>query len=405
MSDDPANKWRVLAVTSIAVILTLTTWFSATAVMPELIRAYSLRPVESAWLTNGVQLGFVVGALASSLLSIGDIFRTTTLMCFAALIAGTANSMLLLDLTATGAILIRFLTGVSLALVYPPAMKFIATWFQTGRGLAMGVMVGALTLGSALPHLIRSIGANFDWRLVISASSVGCFLAAVIFYFALREGPYPFAKTEVDPRQIGKIIRNRPVMLANIGYFGHMWELYALWGWILAFGAAAFSSAGYGSAAAASFLAFAVIALGAPSSVVAGWFADRIGRCYTTALCMAISGTCALLIGFAFGGPVWIVILIATIWGLTVVGDSAQFTAAVTELSDQSLVGSALAFQMGIGFLITVFTVWFVPYLAEVFGSWRWSFAVLAPGPAIGVWAMLRLRQLPESTKIANGRR
>lgn len=399
------QKWGALVVTAVAVILTLTTWFSATAVMPELVDAYSLRPAEAAWLTNGVQLGFVAGALISSLLSIGDIFRMTTLMSVAAFAAGAANATLLLELTAIEAIFARFITGVALALVYPPAMKFIATWFQTGRGLAMGTMVGALTLGSALPHLIRALGASFDWRLVISASSVACILAALIFFFTLREGPHPFSRIRVDPRQIGKIIRDRPVMLANLGYFGHMWELYALWGWILVYGAAAFASGQYSSTSAASILAFAVIALGAPSSVIAGWIADRIGRCYTTALCMTISGTCALIIGFAFDGPIWLLVLIAAVWGLTVVGDSAQFSAAVTELSDQSLVGSALAFQMGVGFLITVFTVWLVPFLADTFGSWRWSFVVLAPGPAIGVWAMLRLRRLPESIKIANGRR
>ncbi len=395
----------MLAVTAVAVILTLTTWFSATAVMPELVKVYSLRPAEAAWLTNGVQLGFVVGALVSSLLSIGDVFRTTTLMSIAALAAGLANGLLLLDLGAFEAIMVRFLTGISLALVYPPAMKFVATWFQTGRGLAMGAMVGALTLGSALPHLIRALGASFDWRLVISTSSVACLVASLIFVFLLREGPYPFSRTRVDPRQIGKIIRNRPVMLANIGYFGHMWELYALWGWILAFGTAAFAAGHVSSVSAASFLAFAVIALGAPSSVVAGWLADRIGRCYTTALCMAISGTCALIIGFAFDGPIWLLVLIASIWGLTVVGDSAQFTAAVTELSDQSLVGSALAFQMGVGFLITIITLWLVPVLADALGSWRWSFVILAPGPAIGVWAMLSLRRLPDAEKIANGKR
>lgn len=405
MSAITNNKWGTLAITSAAVILTMTTWFSATAVMPELVTAYTLSQTEAAWLTNGVQLGFVAGALISSLLSIGDIFRLTTLMCIAALIAGLANAALLLELSPAEAILIRFLTGFALALVYPPAMKFIATWFQTGRGLAMGIMVGALTFGSALPHLIRALGASFDWRLVISASSVACFVAAVVFFFALREGPYPFLRSRVDPRQIGKIIRNRPVMLANIGYFGHMWELYALWGWILAYGAAAFATDQTYSTAAASVLAFSVIALGAPSSVLAGWAADRIGRCYTSAICMTVSGSCALVVGFAFDGPTWLLVLIASVWGLTVVGDSAQFTAAVTELSDQTLVGSALAFQMGVGFLITVFTIWLVPYLAEAFGSWRWSFVVLAPGPAIGVWAMLSLRRLPEAEKIANGRR
>lgn len=397
------NRWLALAVTGLAVILSMTAWFSATAVTPELAATMALTPTQAAWLTNGVQLGFVIGALSSSLLSFADVWRITWLMAAAACVAGIANAGLLLEPGATGAIASRIATGAALASIYPPAMKFIGTWFRTGRGLAMGTLVGALTFGSAMPHLVRAVGVGFDWRMVIITSSVACLLGAVIFLFLLREGPYPFARTKVDPRHLGAILRNRPIMLANTGYFGHMWELYAMWGWLLAYaGAAQSGGLGLGSA---SLLTFAVIALGAPSCIAGGWLADRIGRCNTTAISMAISGTCALAIGLAFDGPAWLFVGIVLVWGFTVVADSAQFSATVSELSDQSLVGSSLAFQMGVGFAITMITIWLVPQIAEWAGGWRWSFLVLVPGPVAGVIAMLLLKRRPEAVKIANGLR
>lgn len=382
------TKWLVLVLAAVPTVLSLTTWFSATAVIPELTRAFDLTASQAAWLTNAVQLGFVVGALGASLLSIVDRYSLTRLMACAALIAGLSNAAILLAPSAGYVIAARFVTGMALAFVYPPAMKFIATWFVQGRGIAMGAMVGALTLGSALPHLIRAMGVGFDWEVIIGASAASAIVAAAIFGFALKEGPHAFARTTVTFRQVGAVLKNRPVMLANLGYFGHMWELYAMWGWMLAY-----LSAAHGAGQGASLLAFAVIALGAPSCIIAGMAADRFGRPEVTAICMAISGSCAILIGFVFAGPVWLLAIVAAIWGLTVVADSAQFSAMVTELADRSLVGSALAFQMGVGFLITVFTIWLVPVIVDVTGSWRWSFLVLAPGPIVGVWAMLRLRR------------
>ena len=403
MTASGQGKWQALGLTGLAVVLSLTTWFSATAIAPELSQVWSLTPSEAAWLTNAVQLGFVVGALGISLLSLADALPLTRLMAGSACLAAIANAVLLLEPGVALAILARLVTGIALAGLYPPAMKFISTWFLTGRGLALGAMVGALTLGSAVPHLIRATGAALPWQSVIWATSLGCLVAAALFGLALREGPHAFARTSVDPRQIGRILRNRPVMYANLGYFGHMWELYSMWAWFLAYASAAIAAGGW--SANASILAFVVVALGAPSCLLAGWLADRIGRCHTTALSMAISGSAAIAIGFAFDGPGWLFATVALIWGFTVVADSAQFSAAVTELADKSLVGSALAFQMGIGFSITIGMIWLMPVLAEAFGSWQWVFAILSVGPAVGVWSMLRLRNLPEAAAIAGGKR
>ena len=398
-----AQRWSALLLTAVAVILSLMTWFSATAVTPELSALMALTPSEAAWLTNAVQAGFVVGALTSSFLSLADVLRLKTLMTLSALGAGLANAVLLLEPGTAAVIAARFATGAALAGIYPPAMKFIATWFKSGRGLAMGTMVGALTLGSAMPYLVRAGGGDVDWRAVIIVSSLACCLSAAMIAFVLREGPYSFAKTRFDPRQIGAILGDRPLMLANLGYFGHMWELYAMWGWMLAYVVAA-QDAGL-VLTNASMLAFAVIAVGSPGCVLGGWLADRIGRCYTTALMMAISGSCALLIGLTFGGPAWIFVLVALLWGLTAVADSAQFSAAVTELSDQSLVGSALAFQMGVGFAITIVTIWLTPLVAEALGGWQWSFVLLVPGPLIGCLSMLALRREKKASLLAQGLR
>lgn len=391
ISSQEKNKWLVLIVTSIGVICSLTTWFSATAIIPELQKEFDLSASELAWLTNGVQAGFVIGALSASILSLVDVVRPQRLMACSALCAGMANAIILLEPDTNWIIFSRFLTGIALSGVYPPAMKFIASWFVKGRGLAMGSMVGALTLGSALPHFIRAAEFGLDWRAVIIASTFGCLIAALIFLLFLQEGPFNSASAKVNIGQLGQILKDKPVMLANFGYFGHMWELYAMWAWFLSYAIAAKQSmVGDWNA---SVLTFCVVALGAPSCVIAGIVADKVGRSFTTAGCMIISGSCAMLIGVFFDGPTWLFFIIAALWGFTVVADSAQFSASVSENTDKTLIGTALAFQMGVGFAITIFVVWLMPVLADIFGSWRWTFAVLAIGPIIGTWSMLQLHK------------
>jgi MFS family permease len=399
-----AAAWRTLAILTLAIVLSMTTWFSATAILPEVSAYWHLNAGERTWMTNGVQLGFVVGALGLSLVNLPDIAPLRLLMAAAALLAAIANAALLLAPGPAAAIACRILTGLALAGVYPPALKLVATWFERGRGLAMGCIIGGLTLGSAFPHLLRALTGSFDWHIVVAAASGLTAIGALLFLLFASDGPYPFSRATFDPRQLGRVIGNRGVALANLGYFGHMWELYAMWGWFLAFASATVAAAPPWPPAKVSALAFVVIAIGIVGAIAGGFLADRIGRTATTALMMALSGLCAVAIGFAAEGPFIVFLIVALLWGLSVIADSAQFSAMTTEVSEPNLVGTALAFQLGIGFALTMVSLWLVPVVAGAIG-WRFTFLVLVPGPLIGVVAMLILRRLPEAARIAQGRR
>jgi len=238
----------------------------------------------------------------------------------------------------------------------------------------------------------------------VVATASGLTLGGAIVFLALvREGPYPFSRAVFDPRQIGRVVRNRAVALANLGYFGHMWELYAAWGWFLAFASAASVTSAM-SPAGISLLVFGVVASGIVGCLIGGVLADRIGRTATTIIMMTLSGLCALAIGLSFDGPLWLFVGLAVLWGMTIIADSAQFSAMTTEVGDSDLIGTALAFQLGIGFALTIVSLTVVPMLAAAIG-WQWAFAILAPGPLIGIVAMLLLRRLPEAERIAQGRK
>lgn len=399
------SRWRVLVLLAIAIVLSLTTWFSATAITPELKHEWQLSPFVLSWLTIGVQIGFVCGALAASLVNLPDIVRLNRLMAFSGLLAAGANASLLVAHGPVAAIAARVLTGFALAGVYPPALKLVSTWFNRDRGLALGVVIGALTVGSSMPHLFRSLSGAVDWRFVVKMSSLATSLGSVLFFFFAHEGPYPFGRALFNPRQAGAVFRDRSLLLANLGYFGHMWELYAMWAWLLVYINEALRAQHLWLAGRASFLTFVAIGTGALGCFLGGILSDRIGRTATTAGMMLVSGACALSIGLAFNGPAWLFIAILVTWGISIIGDSAQFSAMVTELADQRFVGTALSVQLGLGFALTVVAIWLMPRLANSLGSWQWAFLMLVPGPLIGASAMLVLRGSAASARLANGRR
>lgn len=405
-TDTPApHRWRMLTILCIAVVLSFATWFSANAIAPELKRAWSLSESAAAWLTNGVQIGFVIGALAAGLFNLPDLIRMNRLMAASALLAGLSNAAMLLEPGPTGAVFCRVVTGFALAGVYPPALKLVSTWFISGRGLALAGVIGAITAGSSLPHLFRGLSSTVDWHNVIGLSSGVTIVSAVIFLLFTREGPYPFGKALFDPRQIGRVLKDRNLILVNGGYLGHMWELYAMWAWLLAYLTAALGDGGEGMSHEASLLTFIAVASGVAGCFAGGVLSDRFGRTATTAGMMIVSGICALLIGFVFDGPFWLLALVVIVWGISIIGDSAQFSAAVTELADRNYIGTALSLQMGMGFALTIFMIWLMPHIAALLGGWRWAFVLLAVGPAFGATSMLILRRRPEAARLAGGRR
>jgi MFS family permease len=396
------GRRATLGILAAALLAGMATWFSASAVIPQLREEWSLSSTAAAWLTIGVQVGFVVGALLSAVLSLTDVLPPRRVLIVSAVGAATANVLLVAADGPGKAIPLRVVTGAFLAGVYPPALKLIATWYRSSeRGVAVGVLVGALTVGSALPHLVNGLG-GLPWRQVVAATSAITVVGAVIATF-VRDGPYPFARARFDPTQAGRVFTNRGVRLASLGYFGHMWELYAMWAWIVVFFRDSLTASGHRPDPWASLSAFAVIAAGALGCYLGGVLGDRWGRSLTTALAMAISGTCALTIGLAYGHSPWLVLAIGLVWGVTVVADSAQFSTAVTEVADQYYVGTAVTLQLATGFTLTVVTIWLVPVVRDA-TSWGWAFAMLAAGPALGIAAMLRLRTTPEALQMAGGR-
>jgi MFS family permease len=384
-------------------LLAMTTWFSATAVLPQLRIAWTLTTLQASLLTIAVQVGFVVGALVSAFFNLADIVPARTLMLLGALAAAAVNLALVWAHSVGLAIGLRFLTGAFLAGVYPPGLKAISTWFRSGRGTAMGVMVGALTLGSAAPQFLNGIGGA-NWHTVIVATSVLTVVGGLTAQYLVSDGPFPFPKAIFDPRQTASVVRNRAVRLSAIGYFGHMWELYAMWAWIFTFSKVAFALNGdANSTRDAAFAAFAIIGSGAVGCWVGGILGDRWGRTRLTRLAMALSGTCCVLIGPVAHLGIAPMIALAVFWGFWVIADSAQFSSIVTETSEQHYVGTAVTLQLAVGFTLTVVTIWLIPVAQQAVG-WTWAFAVLAPGPLLGVLAMTRLLHAPEARLIAGGR-
>jgi MFS family permease len=389
--ETPAEAWGQLVVIAIAEFLGMTLWFSATAVTPSLARELQMTASQSSWLTMAVQAGFVAGTLVAALVNVADLVAGRTLMCAGAVGGAVANAAVLVAGGPWSAIVWRFLTGVALAAVYPPAMKMAASWFVARRGLALGLLIGALTLGKAVPYLMTALFGT-AWRLPLLVASALALGGGVLVFVAARDGPFLAPSRRFDPHAIRRLLRIRGVRLAIAGYLGHMWELYAMWTWVGVFATASFTAAGLGPGAstAGAMAAFLAIGSGAAGCALAGQVADRLGKARVAGWALAASAVCAGLTAAVFGmRPVWVFALVM-IWGFVVVADSAQFSALVSEHAPPDQVGTALTFQTSLGFLLTMVTIDALPRVAGVWG-WQYAALLLVPGPVLGAVAMRRL--------------
>ncbi len=402
------GKWTTLSLIALAELLAMSLWFSASAVGPALMAEWQLTASESAWLTNAVQIGFVTGGLLSATLNVADRFPARVVFAAGALLGAASNAAIpFFQLDFSGAVAMRFITGASLAAVYPVGMKIMATWTREDRGLGLGLLVGALTVGSAAPHLVRGLGGIGAWQPLMYTVSVVALVGGVVALAFGRLGPHHVPAKKLEWHRMGDAFRDRGLRLANFGYLGHMWEVYAMWTWIPLYLAIVYQTTPPGGLALpaeqlAAYAAFAAIGIGGVGSVLAGFLSDRVGRTRVTILSMMVSGACALTIGLAFHHPL-LATMIALLWGFSVVADSAQFSSSVSELADPAFIGTQLTAQTTAGFLLTMVSIRLIPGMADAVG-WRWAFGVLAVGPAFGIWAMNQLRRSPAAKRLAGGR-
>ncbi|MHA7774979.1 MFS transporter [Roseibium sp. M-1] len=394
MPAEMTGKWRSLALLMLAEIAGMSLWFMSAAILPDLTREFPISDFAQAALSSAVQIGFVAGAVTSALLGLADRIDPRRFFAFSAILAAAFNaSLLVVEPGGVLSILARFATGVLLAGVYPVGMKIAVGWGRDDRGFLVGTLVGALTFGSAAPHLLALLGGT-DWRWSLSVASIAAAAGGVLCLFA---GLGPF-HAKAPRMKIGAILTawtNCKIRYAYAGYLGHMWELYAMWAWIGVALTVSFAGqmAPEESVSLSRLITFLTIAVGGAASIVAGIVADRVGKANIAILAMAVSGSAAIASALTFGGPVWLTIFCVLVWGAAILPDSAQFSALVADYAPPDQAGSLMSLQTALGFALTFFTVQLTPLGAELIG-WPGMFALMAIGPALGILGMLRLKRL-----------
>ena len=385
---------RALVLVSTAVLLASSTWFSGTAAAPDLIHSWRLNSTESAWLTISVQLGFITGTFLYAFFNLADVFNPRRVFFVSALLGAAFNgAFAFLSQGILAALLFRALTGVTLAGIYPVGMKLVASWFRSHLGWRLGILVGALTLGTAFPYLIQTVGSQFSWRTLAGTASILALGGGCLVLMALSDGPFLKDRAPFDTRMFWRVFVHLPFRKTAFGYFGHMWELYAFWSMIIFYLGSRFQSDDPSASRGLSLLAFLIIGTGSLGCILGGWVSRRIGEKKVAKFSLMVSCILCFTSGILYELNPGLLVASLLIWGFFVVSDSPQFSALAVRYCPPQYTGTALTVQNGLGFFITVISIQLTPWMADILG-WKWALTFLGLGPLIGLYF---IQQLPEN--------
>ncbi len=382
----------VLPIIVLSQFLCTTLWFVGNAVMPEVVSAFGLDPLFFAYQTSAVQFGFISGTLVFALLTVADRFSPSKVFFFSALVGAMINLGILSSANGPVSLLmLRFFTGFFLAGIYPVGMKIASDYFDKGLGKSLGLLVGALVLGTAFPHLLRGSLSGVPWRIIIITSSSLAVLGGVLIMSLVPDGPHRKTTGKIDLSVAFNVFGNRGFRSAAFGYFGHMWELYTFWAFVPLM-LMTYSRMHPGNGWNVPFLSFAVIGIGGLACALSGYLSAGVGLRTSAAIALVSSGVCCLLSPFMFAlDTPWVFVCFLLFWGMAVIADSPLFSTLVAQNANPHHRGTALTIVNCIGFSITIVSIQAITSLSTMIEA-QYIYIWLAVGPALGLLALAQGR-------------